>query len=137
MMDELVAHKTFEFALHGRIRWSNNVMEERQAPTQLILGANDPDFCTLLNVGLYLEHLYPSERNSDGELNCFSLSGNTDSSKARAARILKEIFVSHGFQERLGSHAPATSYNCWALTPFASSLRLTQGRTVVHATKLT
>ena len=103
MVDEIKAHETFDFALRGRLRWSKNVMEERHAPTQLVLGSNDADFCVLINLGIYLEHMYPTERDENGKLNCFALSGNPDSSKARAARILKEIFQSDGFQQRFGS----------------------------------
>ena len=53
-LNELRAHRQFEFALVSRMCWSKNVMEERHAPTQVVLGANDPDFYTLLNLGIYL-----------------------------------------------------------------------------------
>ena len=42
VMSELYAHDSFGFALRGRMCWSKNVMEEREAPSQIILGANDP-----------------------------------------------------------------------------------------------
>lgn len=42
VMKELYAHDSFDFALRGRMCWSKNVMEERDCPTQIILGANDP-----------------------------------------------------------------------------------------------
>ena len=42
VMSELIAHDSFYFALRGRLCWSKNVMEEREAPSQIILGANDP-----------------------------------------------------------------------------------------------
>ena len=41
VISELYAHDSFDFALQGQI-WSKIVMEEREAPSQIILGANDP-----------------------------------------------------------------------------------------------
>ncbi len=38
-------HKTFPFALQSKVRWSKNVFEEKRCPDQIILGANDPDWC--------------------------------------------------------------------------------------------
>ena len=48
-------HSEFDFALKTRVRWSKNVLEERQCPPQIMLGALDPDFCCLLNFAIYLE----------------------------------------------------------------------------------
>jgi hypothetical protein len=43
-INELYVHGSFNFALRGQMCWSKNVMEGREAPPQIILGANDPDF---------------------------------------------------------------------------------------------
>jgi len=49
-------HEKFgEFALQTQVAWSKNVREERDCPPQIILGANDPDFCCLLSLAGYLE----------------------------------------------------------------------------------
>ena len=48
-------HGEYDFALKTKVRWSKNVMEERQCPPQILLGAMDPLFCLLLNFGVYLE----------------------------------------------------------------------------------
>ena len=72
MLKELMVHELFPFALCGRMRWSKNVLEERHCPSQIILGANDPDFCVLLNVGIYLEDTFPTEVNDGGLINCFA-----------------------------------------------------------------
>jgi hypothetical protein len=80
------------------------VLEERQAPTQIILGSNDPDFCVHLNLGLYLEHMYPERRGSNGEINCFGFSGSTDSSKSRVGRVLRECFEGEDFALRFGGN---------------------------------
>jgi hypothetical protein len=37
------------------VAWSKNVNEERECPDQIILGANDPDFCCLIGLASYLE----------------------------------------------------------------------------------
>ena len=36
--------------------WSKNVLEERDAPDQIILGSADPDFCVLLSLAVHLEY---------------------------------------------------------------------------------
>ena len=113
MLSELATHDVHPFALKARMCWSKNVMEERQAPSQIILGSHDPDFCTLLNVGLYLEEMYPTEVNADGELNCFSISSTPASSKARVSRILKEIFDSEEFKALFGNHSLSTGLDTW------------------------
>jgi hypothetical protein len=48
-------HGDYDFALKTRVRWSKNVMEERQCPPQILLGSMDPLFCVLLQLGIYLE----------------------------------------------------------------------------------
>ena len=55
-MDDLKAHTRFSFAMQTKVRWSKNVLEERRScPDQILLGATDPVFCILANLGLYLE----------------------------------------------------------------------------------
>ena len=39
----------------ARLAWSKNVVEERDAPWQQVFGCMDPEFCVLVNVGLWLE----------------------------------------------------------------------------------
>ena len=59
-------------------------MEERQCPAQILLGSMDPDFCILLNVGVYLEDMlgrFP---------NCTYLF--TDSTTAQAPKNLIQTF---------------------------------------------
>ena len=48
-------HGDYDFCLKTRVRWSKNVMEERQCPPQILFGALDPTFCLLFNFGNYLE----------------------------------------------------------------------------------
>jgi hypothetical protein len=54
--DNLKAHERFPLqALKVKLNWSKNVLEERDAPWQTILGSIDPVFCVLLNLSLWLE----------------------------------------------------------------------------------
>jgi hypothetical protein len=57
-------HGDYYFALKTRVRWSKNVMEERQCPPQILLGAMDPLFCVLLHLGIYLEDFLALSPNS-------------------------------------------------------------------------
>jgi hypothetical protein len=50
-------------ALKVKLNWSKNVLEERDAPWQTVLGSIDSVFCVLLNLALWLEvssQLFPS-----------------------------------------------------------------------------
>ena len=110
-MRELQINNQYPFSLKARMCWLKNVMEEYQAPSQIVLGSNDPNFCVLLNIGLYLEMMYPeNDDDQEGELLCFSISSSPDNSKARVGRILKEIFTHDEFKggninSWLGSHS--------------------------------
>ena len=42
-MDNIQGHPQFSFALKARLTWSKNVMEERDAPWQVMLGSMDHD----------------------------------------------------------------------------------------------
>jgi hypothetical protein len=57
-------HGDSDFALKTRVRWSKNVMEERQCPPQILLDSMDPLFCVLLQLGIYLEE-YLHHPNAD------------------------------------------------------------------------
>jgi len=75
---DLREHEQFgDFALQTQVAWSKNVNEERDCPPQIILGANDPDFCCLIALASYLESRFEAtwgnarylfgERNDDDE----------------------------------------------------------------------
>ena len=54
--EDLREHEKFKaFALQTAVSWSKNVLEERDCPDQILLGANDPKFCVLLALACYLE----------------------------------------------------------------------------------
>lgn len=100
MVDEIKAHPTYkDFALRCRLCWSKNVLEERAAPPQIMFGANQFKFCPLLTLALFLELFYPTERNENDELNCFSAINKTaDGTKQRVSKFLKQkIFMDKDF----------------------------------------
>ena len=61
ILNELQGHELFRFAFCRRMTWPKNILEERHFLSQIIMGYNDPNFCVLLNLGLYLESRFPTE----------------------------------------------------------------------------
>jgi hypothetical protein len=59
---DLCGHGRYDFALSIKVKWSKNVLEERDCPDQALLGANDTDFCILLALSIYLETWMSSGR---------------------------------------------------------------------------
>ena len=53
--EDITRNIEFPFALKSKMRWSKNVLEERDAPDQIILGAMDPSFCPLLAIAIHTE----------------------------------------------------------------------------------
>jgi Transcriptional activator of glycolytic enzymes len=52
----LKSHDRFPLqALKVKLNWSKNVLEERDAPWQTVLGSIDSSFCVLLNLAVWLE----------------------------------------------------------------------------------
>jgi len=45
----------FPWTLTAKFRWSKNVHEERDCPKQIMLGADDPTYCILLALAIFLE----------------------------------------------------------------------------------
>jgi hypothetical protein len=54
-MDNLTRCHDFDFALKGRLNWSKNVHEERDAPNQILVGAMNRGYCVLLGLAIHLE----------------------------------------------------------------------------------
>ena len=53
--ENIKSHPDYDFALLGQMCWSKNVNEERDAPDQIMFGANDPKYCVLLALAVHLE----------------------------------------------------------------------------------
>ena len=54
-INDPTSHPGFNFALQTKVRWSKNVMEERDCPAQIVLAARESALCTVLNLAIYLE----------------------------------------------------------------------------------
>ena len=49
-------HRTFsDFALQTKVRWSKNICDKRRCLDQIILGTDDPSWCVLIHMVVYLE----------------------------------------------------------------------------------
>ena len=57
--DKITPNATYsDLALTGQLVWSKNVKEECECPKQIILGADNPDYCVLFGLGLHLVKFY-------------------------------------------------------------------------------
>jgi len=54
----LHVHPKFDFALETSMSWSKNVLEERDCPPQIMLGAANPVVCIILSLAIYLEERF-------------------------------------------------------------------------------
>ena len=88
--EDLTPHTEFDFALKSKMCWSKNVFEERGAPDQIIFGAKDPHFCTILALAIHFEHSIGSGRVGT-EKSMF----NTQ--KHRISQLLKSIVEEESF----------------------------------------
>ena len=65
---DLTPNLEFSFALKSKMRWSKNVLEDRDAPDQVILGAMDPVFFSILAIAIHLDHTIYSGEGGGGLL---------------------------------------------------------------------
>ena len=56
LTEDITPHSQFDFCPKSKMCWSKNVLEERDAPDQIILGSVDPNFCVLLSLAVHLEY---------------------------------------------------------------------------------
>ena len=64
---DLREHEKFKtFALQTKVSWLKNVLEERDCPDQILLGANDPDFSVILGLACYLESRFATQQEPRG-----------------------------------------------------------------------
>ena len=61
---DIRGHKTFDFALQTKVRWSKNVRDERRCPDQIILGAHDPSWCVFIHMAVYIESFLEKQPNA-------------------------------------------------------------------------
>jgi hypothetical protein len=86
------------FTLTCQMRWSKNILEERDAPEQIVMGSMDPKMCPILNLAVYIEatpritaseFLYGSPHAGDRMVRRFlqQAFGNTRFSKLKGGKM--------------------------------------------------
>ena len=106
LMEDLKPNPNFNFALLGRLCWSKNVREERDAPDQILLGSADPLFCVLIGLALHLEVFLQGDGQHTPYV--FGIGGDNGDdaaarrTKDRASAIIKEVFESDEFVLAIG-----------------------------------
>jgi len=117
---DLRPHLRFHFALVTKLCWSKNVMDERDCPNQIILGAKDRRYCVLLGLAIHLETWIASGAGAECSF-VFGIRGNenTNATKDNVANYLKSIFNNPQFvkhsEGKLGTHSLrkfAATYAC-------------------------
>ena len=88
----LRSHAKFtDMALQRKVSWSENVMDERECPDQLSIGAADPDFCVLAALASFLESKLGSSNSNKflfGEADDEDEPGHINSTHQRLLRTL-------------------------------------------------
>lgn len=113
--EDLKPNRQFDFALLARMGWSKNVLEERDAPDQIILGSFNADYCCLLGLAIYLESWKESDLGA-GNPFLFGDHDAADTNKEWMSNTWREIWSRPDFIRRaegpLGTHSnrkfPAT-----------------------------
>ena len=102
--EDLTPHVEYDFAIKSKMCWSKNVLDERSTSDQIVLGAGDPSFCTILGLAIHLQTKIANGSIVDHQSPLFGINKHT------ASRHLKEIVEGEGFERNggegaLGSHS--------------------------------
>ena len=108
-VDGIMGNPQHRYTLLTKLRWSKNINEEREAPEQIMIGADNWKFCVILGLAIHFELWIESGLGMINE-QVFGLEGdNPRHAKDRVRAILgslidKEEFVSVK-NEPLGTHS--------------------------------
>lgn len=106
---ELKRNPHFNFTLLVRMRWSKNVLEERDAPDQIVMGAKDPMYCVLFGLGLYGEVCSETGLIQENNVFLFGHTGDANRNKAFISSTLNAVWGMDQFErqgdEPIGSHS--------------------------------
>jgi hypothetical protein len=98
-----------DYAVMGRLPWSKNVNEERDAPQQLIFGSMDPHYDTLSLLGLWLEFRFAMHPKQNEFIFCVDGLEDPIRIKERIRKVLSIVLSNDQFHIRdvglLGSHS--------------------------------
>jgi Transcriptional activator of glycolytic enzymes len=120
---DLREHEQFgTIALQTKVAWSKNVNEERECPEQIILGANDPDFCSLIGLACYLESRFTEnwgsarflfgDRNDDDEPLRMNHNYGNILKKQWSSREFKDLVAE--VRGSIGTHSIRKFASTWA-----------------------
>ena len=87
------------------MRWSKNILEERESSDQITIGSMDSNFCVILALTLYLEH-FVILNNQDSNPILFSVS------KRRIHALFEEIMAQQDFPLSQSSNPIETHSIC-------------------------
>jgi hypothetical protein len=107
--EDLKPNPQFPFTLLAKMCWSKNVLEERDAPDQIVIGAMDRRYCILLALGIYLEVWMESEIGAANQY-LFGHADNAETTKKFVSDVLsKDVWDAPGFHRvvegPLGTHS--------------------------------
>ncbi len=98
-----------DYAVMGHLPWSKDVVEERDAPQQLIFGAMDPRYDTLSLLGLWLEYRFEFHPEENEFIFCMGCLEDPIRIKETMRRVLSTVLKDDEFHVRdlglLGSHS--------------------------------
>ena len=107
--EDLTPHLDFDFALKSKMCWSKNVLDERSTSDQIILGAGDPTFCTLLSLAIHLEtnigNGFIGGDNEDNANSAMLFGINKQLVSARFKKIIESPDFQKAAEGELGSHS--------------------------------
>jgi hypothetical protein len=101
LAENLTTSSDFDFVLRGRLSWSKNVNEERDAPNQILIGAMDQNYCTLLGLAVALE--VAMDAVDEGGLSPYvfgfsddvTVPGGANKTKVQISTFLREKIFAH------------------------------------------
>ncbi|KAH9141397.1 hypothetical protein AeRB84_014418, partial [Aphanomyces euteiches] len=101
------------FTLICQMRWSKNILEERESPRQILLGSMDERLCVLLNLAVYVELI---DSDDPERVDHGFLFGNGNDGDRLVRDMLHRVLENAGFKKlvdgNLGTHSirkgPAT-----------------------------
>lgn len=106
--NDLRSHPLFsDFALSMKVSWSKNVMDERECPPQLLIGAMDDDFCVLMADAAYLECTLAGRQHKKYLFEEWDDDAAPDRLNARYARVLSKLWKNPEFR-RLSAQTPGS-----------------------------
>ena len=109
------------YAIMTKLVWSKNVMSEEDCPFQILLGAMDERYCSILGLGLWLESAM-----TYGDLTeyVFEYEGscNPHNIKQRASKYLTDILRSTGFSDLLDNFLNLGLTGSHSVRKFATTL---------------